>query len=126
MASVVITVLAAALIVFAVYQTVQKARGKSKMASCCGSGEPVRRKRVADLDASHYPYRYKLAIENMKCSNCAANVENALNDVEGNWAKVNLGKKEADVLSKLPRTEEDFAKALASTSYKVSGCKETA
>ena len=64
MASVVITVLAAALIVFAVYQTVQKARGKSKMASCCGSGEPVRRKRAADLDASHYPYRYKLAIEN--------------------------------------------------------------
>ena len=79
MASVVITVLAAALIVFAVYQTVQKARGKSKMASCCGSGEPVRRKSVADRDASHYPYRYKLAIENMKCSNCAANVENALN-----------------------------------------------
>lgn len=126
MASVVITVLAAALIVFAVYQTVQKARGKSKMASCCGSGEPVRKKRVADRDASHYPYRYKLAIENMKCSNCAANVENALNDVEGNWAKVNLGKKEADVLSKLPRTEEDFAMALANTSYKVSGCIETA
>lgn len=126
MASVVITVLAAALIVFAVYQTVQKARGKSKMASCCGSGEPVRRKRVADRDASHYPYRYKLAIENMKCSNCAANVENALNDVEGNWAKVNLGKKEADVLSKLPRTEEDFAMALANTCYKVSGCTETA
>lgn len=126
MASVVITVLAAALIVFAVYQTVQKARGKSKMASCCGSGEPVRKKRVADRDASHYPYRYKLAIENMKCSNCAANVENALNDVEGNWAKVNLGKKEADVLSKLPRTEEDFAMALANTCYKVSGCTETA
>ena len=126
MASVVITVLAAALIVFAVYQTVQKARGKSKMASCCGSGEPVRRKRVADRDASHYPYRYKLAIENMKCSNCAANVENALNDVEGNWAKVNLRKKEADVLSKLPRTEEDFAMALANTCYKVSGCTETA
>jgi copper chaperone CopZ len=126
MASVVITVLAAALIVFAVYQTVQKARGKSKMASCCGSGEPVRRKRLADRDASHYPYRYKLAIENMKCSNCAANVENALNDVEGNWAKVNLGKKEADVLSKLPRTEEDFAMALANTCYKVSGCTETA
>ena len=126
MASVVITVLAAALIVFAVYQTVQKARGNSKMASCCGSGEPVRRKSVADRDASHYPYRYKLAIENMKCSNCAANVENALNDVEGNWAKVNLGKKEADVLSKLPRTEEDFAMALANTCYKVSGCTETA
>ena len=126
MASVVITVLAAALIVFAVYQTVQKARGKSKMASCCGSGEPVRRKSAADLDASHYPYRYKLAIENMKCSNCAANVENALNDVEGNWAKVKLGKKEADVLSKLPRTEEDFAMALANTCYKVSGCTETA
>lgn len=126
MASVVITVLAAALIVFAVYQTVQKARGKSKMASCCGSGEAVKRKSVADRNKSHYPYRYKLAIENMKCSNCAANVENALNDVEGNWAKVNLGKKEADVLSKLPRTEEDFAKALANTCYKVSGCTQTA
>ena len=95
------------------------------MASCCGSGEAVRRKGAADRDASHYPYRYILVIENMKCSNCAANVENALNDVEGSWAKVNLGKKEADVLSKLPRTEKDFAKALANTCYKVSGCTET-
>jgi len=126
MASVVITVLAFALIVFAVYQTVQKARGKSKMASCCGSGEAVKRKSVADQDQSHYPHRYKLTIDNMKCSNCAANVENALNAVEGTWAKVNLGKKEADVLSKMPRTQDDFVKALAGTGYKVSGCTETA
>ena len=126
MASVVIIVLTAALIVFAVYQTLQKVRGKSKMASCCGSGEAVKRKGAADRNENHYPYRYILTIENMKCSNCAASVENALNAVEGNWAKVNLGKKEADILSKLPRTEEDFVKALASTSYKVSGCKETA
>ena len=126
MASVVITVLAAALLVFALYQTVQKARGKSKMANCCGSSEGARRKSVADQDAGHYPYRYKLSIENMKCSNCAVSVETALNAVEGNWARVNLGKKEADVLSKLPRTAEDFQKALANTGYKVSGCAKTA
>lgn len=96
------------LIVYALWQTVQKARGKARN-SCCGTAEAVSAKKVEDTDVSHYPYQYRLAIDGMMCSNCAKNVENTLNNMNGVWGKVNLGKKEADVLSKQAVSEESFA-----------------
>ncbi len=108
------------LIVFAVWQTVQKARGKGK-ASCCGTKEVVSAKKVEDTDASHYPYHYRLSVDGMMCSNCAKNVENTLNNMNGVWGKVNLGKKEADVLAKESVSEESFAKALENASYSLKG-----
>ena len=77
-----IIICAAALVIFAVYRTVQKARGKAK-SSCCGTPEVITKKKVEDTDESHYPYRYKLAIEGMRCSNCAATVENTLDEIDG-------------------------------------------
>lgn len=120
----VIIAIALALIAFAIYQTVQKIRGKSKMASCCGSGGNVVKRKVEDTDASHYPFHYKVSVANMKCSNCAANVENAINDAGGIWARVNLGKGEVDVLSKEPRVKEDFVNSLTSTDYEVTGFRK--
>ena len=111
------------LIAYAVYATVQKARGKSK-SSCCGGPEAVLSKPVADTDESHYPYKYYVSVDGMKCSNCAANVENAINAAGGTWANVNLGRKRAEVLSKTEKSEEDFAKALKGTGYKVTGCEQ--
>ena len=108
------------LIVFALWQTVQKARGKAK-SSCCGSAEVVSAKKVEDTDVSHYPYRYLLSIDGMMCSNCAKNVENTLNNMNGVWGKVNLGKKEADVLSKQSVSEDSFARALQQSSYTLTG-----
>ena len=102
------------LIVFALWQTVQKARGKAK-SSCCGSAEVVSANKVEDTDVSHYPYRYRL------CSNCAKNVENTLNNMNGVWGKVNLGKKEAEVLSKQAVSEDSFAHALQDASYTLTG-----
>ena len=99
------------LIVFALWQTIQKARGKAK-SSCCGTAEAVSAKKVEDTDVSHYPYRYRLSIDGMMCSNCAKNVENTLNNMNGVWGKVNLGKKEAEVLSKQAVSEDSFAHAL--------------
>ena len=115
-----IIICAAALVVFAVYRTVQKARGKAK-SSCCGTPEVITKKKVEDTDESHYPYRYKLAIEGMRCSNCAATVENTLDEIDGIWARVNLGKKEADVLSKQEMQQADFARVMGATSYKLVG-----
>ena len=80
------------LIVYALWQTIQKARGRAK-SSCCGTAEAVSAKKVEDTDVSHYPYRYRLSIDGMMCSNCAKNVENTLNSMNGVWGKVNLGKK---------------------------------
>ena len=115
-----IIICAAALVVFAVYRTVQKARGKAK-SSCCGTPEVITKKKVEDTDESHYPYRYKLAIEGMRCSNCAATVENTLDEIDGIWARVNLGRKEADVLSKQEMQQADFARVMGATSYKLVG-----
>ena len=81
-------------------------------------------KPVADTDESHYQYRYLVAIDGMKCSNCAANVENAINALGDTWAHVNLGRKRAEVLSKAEKTEADFEKALKATNYKVTGFEE--
>ena len=108
------------LIAYAVYGTVQKARGKAK-SSCCGSAETVLRKPVEDTDESHYPYKYHVSIDGMMCSNCAANVENAINKSGDTWAHVNLGRKRAEVLAKTEKTEDDFVKALQGTGYKVTG-----
>lgn len=108
------------LIVFALWQTIQKARGKAK-SSCCGTAEAVSAKKVEDTDVSHYPYRYRLTIDGMMCSNCAKNVENMLNNMNGVWGKVNLGKKEADVLSKQSVSEDSFARALQQSSYTLTG-----
>ena len=111
------------LIAYAVYGTVQKARGKAK-SSCCGSAETVVPKRVEDTDESHYPFKYIVYVDGMKCSNCAANVENAINASGDTWAHVNLGRHRAEVLSKKAKTEEDCVQALNGTGYKVTGFEQ--
>lgn len=120
--AIIIIVLAALLVVWAAYRTVQKARGKAK-SSCCGTPEMVTAKKVEDTDRSHYPYEYKLSIDGMMCSNCARTVENTLNEMDGVWARVNLGKKEADVLTKSPREQKDFTEALRKASYQLTSCE---
>ena len=123
MAANLIIIVGIILIAYAVYGTVQKARGKSK-SSCCGSAESVIPRPVDDTDESHYPYKYFVSVDGMMCSNCAARVENAINKSGDNWAHVNLGRKRAEVLSKTEKTEDDFMKALKGTDYKVTGFEQ--
>ena len=113
---------AAALIIFGVYHTVQKFRGKAK-SSCCGTPEVKAVRKVEDTDESHYPYTYLLTVEGMKCSGCASNVENSLDDMDGVWARVNLGRREAKVLTKKDYKREDFEEALGKTPYKIADFK---
>ena len=122
MSAVIITV-GLLLIVYAIYATVQKVRGKSK-SSCCGTAETVLPKAVEDTDESHYPFRYNVAIEGMMCSNCASRVQNAINDGGDMWAHVNLGRHRAEVLAKSEKTENDFVRLLGKTDYKVVGFEE--
>ena len=122
MSAVIITV-GLLLIVYAIYATVQKVRGKSK-SSCCGTAENVLPKAVADTDESHYPFRYNVAIDGMMCSNCASRVQNAINDGGDMWAHVNLGRHRAEVLAKSEKTENDFVRLLGKTDYKVVGFEE--
>ena len=111
------------LIAYAVYATVQKARGKAK-ASCCGTAETVLSKAVDDMDESHYPFRYNVSIDGMMCSNCASRVQNAINEEGDVWAQVNLGRHRAEVLAKSEKTERDFVRLLGGTDYKVTGFEQ--
>ena len=117
--STVINIAGLLLIAYALYSTVQKFRGKSKAASCCGSAESVLAKPVDDTDESHYPFKYNVGVEGMMCSNCAARVENAINASGDTWAHVNLGRARAEVLSKNEKSEADFVSLLRNTDYKV-------
>lgn len=116
--TIIIYIAAAVLVIYGVYHTVQKIRGKAK-SSCCGTPEMRTTVKVEDRDESHYPYKYILGVDGMKCSGCAANVENALNGMDGTWARVNLGKKQAKVLAKREYNKEDFEIALLDTSYRL-------
>ena len=120
--TIIIYIIAAVLIIYRVYYTVQKFRGKAK-SSCCGTPEVKAVRKVDDTDESHYPFRYMLTVDGMKCSGCASNVENSLDNMDGVWAKVSLGRREARVLAKKEYTKEDFDEALSKTSYKIADFK---
>ena len=120
--STLIIIIGLLLIAYAVYATIQKAKGKAK-SSCCGTPEVKNVKKVEDTDESHYPYRYEVGIEGMHCSNCARAVENAFNSMDGIWAGVELGRNRAIVRAKQEMTESDFIKALSDTSYKLTAFK---
>ncbi len=110
--TIIIYIAAAVLIIFGVYHTVQKFRGKAK-SSCCGTPEVKAVRKVDDTDESHYPYTYLITVEGMKCSGCASNVENSLDNMDGVWARVNLGRREAKVLTKKDYKIEDLKKLWA-------------
>lgn len=88
--------------------------------ACHGGGdEPAspKRVRVTDTDKSHYPYEEDLSISGMTCDHCVKNVENALNAIEGTWAKVDLESGAAHVLSKQPIDNEQLKKAVTDAGY---------
>ena len=121
--TIIIYIIAAVLIIYGVYYTIQKFRGKAK-SSCCGTPEVKSVRKVDDTDESHYPYTYMLTVDGMKCSGCASNVENSLDNMDGVWAKVSLGRREARVLTKKEYKREDFEEALAKTSYKIADFRD--
>lgn len=75
---------------------------KRLTSGCCGSSgeKAVKRIKVKDRDLSHYPHQCILKVDGMSCGNCAIRVENALNAMEGVWARVNLESGEASVYMK--------------------------
>ena len=88
--------------------------------ACCGERDAAPKKiKVQDKNKSHYPYIYVLSIDGMHCSNCVRHVENAFNSIDGVWAKVNLEKKEATVLSKNPFETADLKAIVSKEGYTV-------
>ena len=112
---IVITAIIAAAVAWAVFHTVRKSRGGG---GCCGEHEEtVKRAPVKDRNKSHYPYTAELTVEGMTCENCARRVENALNALDGVWAKVDIGSHRATARLKKPPEEEPLAQAIRDAGY---------
>lgn len=114
----------AVLVVFAGRHAIRTFFGKD---DCCGGGscdnatphKKVKAVKVSDTDEANYPYREVLSIGGMSCQGCVENVQNALNAVEGTWARVDLVSRTAEVLSKHPIDEDRLAQAVEAAGYRV-------
>lgn len=99
------------LIVFAVF--VIKGYSKKLSSGCCGAGGDAAKKiKVADKNKSHYPYSAVLTVDGMMCAACETRVENALNVIDGVWAKASSSDGKVSVLMKNPVDIETFRKAV--------------
>lgn len=90
--------------------------------SCCSdgaSGKKAKRVVVVDTDASHYPYSDELFIGGMSCDDCAQNVANALNTLDGVWATVTYADHKARVRSKRPVDRDTLETAVRGAGYYV-------
>ncbi len=106
---------------FGLRRAVGTATGKR---DCCSgdaksSGRKFRAAKVEDTDEAHYPYVTDLTVAGMSCQNCARNVENALDSIEGTWARVDLETRTAHVLSKRPADLGAYRDVVSEAGYRV-------
>ena len=94
---------------------------KRLTSGCCGSSgeKAVKRIKVKDRDLSHYPHQCILKVDGMSCGNCAIRVENALNAMDGVWARVDLESGEASVYMKQEYGDKAMKDAVKACGYTV-------
>ena len=115
MGTIIVCIVLALVIAFAVYSTIRKIKYGS---SCCGGKDPMPAKiRVKDRNKSHYSHVYLLKIDGMHCSGCVRKLENAFHAQEGFWVSVNLEKKEAILRSKKELERKDAGKIVSSAGF---------
>lgn len=92
-----------------------------KLASgCCGAGgDPEKKIKVSDKNPDHYSHCVTIGIDGMTRGHCKLRVENALNEQEGVWAKVNLEAKNALVYMKQAIPEDELRRIISKAGYLV-------
>ena len=60
-----------------------------------------------------------MKIEGIHCENCVRIVENAVNRIDGAWAKVDLPTNSARILLKAPKLETQVRMAIANNDFEV-------
>ena len=110
---------------YAVYSYIRKLRVGG---GCCGEREAApKRVRVSDRDKRHYPYVLEVTIDGMVCANCARRVENALNSLDGVWARVeDVGSGRATVRTKSAPDEAALRSAVRQAGYTVMSVRRAA
>lgn len=112
--------LVAALVVALVVAACVVRRRATRGSACCGEHEQApSRVRVRDRNKAHYAFATTLSIGGMTCDNCAARVENALNEMPDTWAKVSIASREAIVRTKAEPDLERIRAAVAHAGYVV-------
>ena len=85
---------------------------------CCGGEtESIKKVRVKDKNLSHYPYEIKIRVNGMTCSHCKIRAENALNILDGVFAKVDLDAGIATVHMKNMISEDILIHAIHQSGY---------
>jgi len=89
---------------------------------CCGgeSDEPVKRIQPKDSHIKNYSFCETMTIEGMTCQNCQRRIENAFNECDGFYMKVNLKKHSAKLYTKEKVKHEDIKSKVAALGYRVS------
>lgn len=120
-ATIVISVVIAAIVVTGMLRY-----RKSLRSGCCGSDGDAAPKRltVRDRDVTHYPCAKVLEINGMTCTNCATHVQNALNSLDGVYAKVDLGSHRAVVRMKNELPDALLRKTVVGSGYTVKTIRE--
>lgn len=111
-------IICAVLLIIAIFGI--KSYCKKLSSGCCGasSSEPeVKRVKVKDKDISHYPYHKRTFVGGMSCEKCAVRVENALNSLDGVFAKVDLIKEQADIYMKQMVEDQTLNEAIEGAGY---------
>lgn len=119
--NVIVTLLIIAVLAIIAAITVRNYRKQLKE-GCCGAGGdngPGEKVEPKDRDKSHYPYIADVKIEGMHCQNCVRKVENAVNRIDGAWAKVDLPTNSARILLKAPKLETQVRMAIANNDFEV-------
>ncbi len=96
---------------------------KKLSSGCCSADSGEKKIKVADKDMSHYPYHADLSVDGMTCGHCKLRVENALNSIDGVWAKANSEKGTADVKMKSYVSDEQLRDAVSRAGYTVTAIK---
>ncbi len=112
---IIIIIVLIAAVAWGIYHIVRKSKHGG---GCCGEHEEAEKRiAVKDRNKSHYPYTITLKIEGMTCENCARRVENALNSLDGIWAKVDISSNKAKVRCKQPLDEKMLLRAVTQAGY---------
>ena len=97
---------------------------KKLSSGCCGAGaDKVQKNPVSDTNAAHYPFSAEIKISDMSCKNCKLHIENALNNLDGVWAEVNLKGGTATVKMKNKIPEIELRRVIFNTGYTVTDVK---
>ena len=116
MSSLLILVLIAVVLVYAFKGSLQHFRGQG---GCCGGGMQVKAKRERKF-LRHRPLgKCRMQIIGMHCPNCATRVSNALNELDGVAARVNLHSGTATVSYDRPVTDDELKRAVWGAGYQV-------